>query len=138
MEELDEFDVLWPDAAAAHGLPATGASSPVTTSDVVKPSESPTPRSCGFSGSARSRPVDVPRAAAPARLHRWKDGDDDDGAEVIVPPHLLLRGRRRPESAEATATAWTLRASPGPPCKRARELRHLRHSVLRMTGFIEG
>jgi len=90
--------------------------------------------------AARSRPVDVPKPKA-ARARRWdgpRDGDrrDDDGGggkANIVPPHLLLSGRRRSE------TAWTLRASSGlPPCKQTRDLRQLRTSVLRMTGFIEG
>ncbi|XP_062231967.1 protein S40-1-like [Phragmites australis] len=136
MEELDEFEVLWPDAYAhahahaAHEPPASSASPPVPVHPPESLSMSRPKQRC----SARSRPVDVPSAA---RLHRcnWKDDDDDekDGVKDIVPPHLLVSGMRRSE----VDSAWTLRTS-RPPCKRARELRHLRNSVLRMTGFIEG
>ncbi|KAJ1263773.1 hypothetical protein BS78_09G212400 [Paspalum vaginatum] len=122
MEELDECEVLWPETWDTHEhKPPPGSSSPVP----VHPSEAPV---------ARSRPVDVP---SPKAAGRWKgtarDGDRDGGGNAIVPPHLLLSGRRRSEA----ETAWTLRAS-GPPCQRARDLRHLRDAVLRMTGFIEG
>lgn len=60
-----------------------------------------------------------------------------------MPPHLLLLfGVRRPEEEEEeemAAAPCTLPSSLGTrPCKRARDLRHLRNSVLRMTGFIEG
>ncbi|KAG2626203.1 uncharacterized protein LOC120701279 [Panicum virgatum] len=129
MEELDEFEVLWPETCCHTSEPPPRASpAPVQPS-----SEAP--------AAARSRPVDVPNPKA-ARARRWDgprdDGDrrDDDrggGKANIVPPHLLVSGRRRSE------TAWTLRASSGPPpCKQARDLRQLRTSVLRMTGFIEG
>ncbi|WVZ99355.1 hypothetical protein U9M48_044676 [Paspalum notatum var. saurae] len=124
MEELDECEVLWPETwdRDTHEPPP----SPVR----VHPSE------------ARSRPVDVPcPKAAAARSCRangpTRDGDHGGGgggsSNAIVPPHLLLSGRRRSEA----ETAWTLRAT-GPPCQRARDLRHLRDAVLRMTGFIEG
>lgn len=141
MEELDEFEVLWPDTCHTHtdhDPPPVPVITPI--SSPVQPSESPTPcpkQRC----SARSRPVDVPGAA---RLRRWKYGDEEenDGGDgkKIVPPHLLTSGRRRSEGGSATATAAaaasTLRS--GRPCKRARDLHHLRNSVLRMTGFIEG
>jgi hypothetical protein len=47
----------------------------------------------------------------------------------MVPPHVLVSRRRA-----AGGAAFALRSGPG----RARELSHLRNSVLRMTGFIEG
>ncbi|OEL16357.1 hypothetical protein BAE44_0022624 [Dichanthelium oligosanthes] len=134
MEELDEFEVLWPETSCGHTHGPPTSSSPLPLQ--VQPSEAP--------AAARSRPVDVPSPKAAARACRWdgpRDCDHDDhgggggrGNDNIVPPHLLLSVRRRSEAAE---TAWTLRA-PGPPCKRARDLHHLRDSVLRMTGFIEG
>ncbi|KAF0924250.1 hypothetical protein E2562_009958 [Oryza meyeriana var. granulata] len=84
-------------------------------------------------------------------FERWKDGGAREegshggsvGKAVVVPPHLLLLfGRLRPEEEEtapAPASASCTLPSLGPrPCKRARDLRHLRNSVLRMTGFIEG
>ncbi|BAF18044.1 uncharacterized protein [Oryza sativa Japonica Group] len=145
VEELDEFEVLWPDTDAADDDAPPPAISPAPP---VQPYETraPTPR------VKHSRPVDVPCRGA--RLHRWnwryggasmeEDGHGSVvGKVVIVPPHLLLLfGVRRPEEEEEeemAAAPCTLPSSLGTrPCKRARDLRHLRNSVLRMTGFIEG
>uniref|UniRef100_A0A0E0PQB2 Uncharacterized protein n=1 Tax=Oryza rufipogon TaxID=4529 RepID=A0A0E0PQB2_ORYRU len=141
VEELDEFEVLWPDTDAADDDAPPPAISPAPP---VQPYETraPTPR------VKHSRPVDVPCRGA--RLHRWnwRDGGasmEEDGhgsvvgKVVIVPPHLLLLfGVRRPEEEEEeemAAAPCTLPSSLGTrPCKRARDLRHLRNSVLRMTG----
>ncbi|XP_066365519.1 protein S40-6-like [Miscanthus floridulus] len=136
MEELDEFEVLWPEPETCHTHeppPPPPSLSPLPVQP-AQPSDA---------SAARSRPVDVPgpKAARSWRCSRPRDdsGDhDDDNGSAIVPPHLLLSagGWRREEEAEAAA--WTVRESVGPPCKRARDLRHLRDYVLRMTGFIEG
>jgi hypothetical protein len=120
MEELDEFEVLWPEACGE--LTATSSSPVQPHAEASMP--------C-FDVAVRSRPLDVPRP--PALSRRWKDDGDEEGdregevggGKEIVPPHLLLSGRRQSE------TAWM----PGPPCKRPRDLRHLRTPVLRMTGF---
>ncbi|CAN6336999.1 unnamed protein product [Urochloa humidicola] len=124
MEELDEFEVLWPETwGHVRAPPPPPSSSPVPPAQVAQPSE------------ARSLPVDVPIPKAAPRARRWSGGHDDAGndAKDIVPPHLLLSSRRRSE-------AWTLRAS-GPPCKRERDLRHLRDYLLRMHDrlhYVEG
>uniref|UniRef100_A0A0D9WIY6 Uncharacterized protein n=1 Tax=Leersia perrieri TaxID=77586 RepID=A0A0D9WIY6_9ORYZ len=134
-EELDEFEVLWPDT---DELPPR-VSSPAAT--VQLPSE-PAPPPPRVVKQRWSRPVDVPVIRGSAG--RWKEYDDygrsvGDRKVVVVPPHLLLLlgSMRRPEEEEETAAA-TLPAFATRPCKRARDLRHLRNSVLRMTGFIEG
>ncbi|KAL5202148.1 hypothetical protein ABZP36_013100 [Zizania latifolia] len=139
-EELDEFEVLWPDSDADE---PSRMSSPVP----VLPTEPtpPTPR-LRQRRPTGSLPVDVPCKAA--RFPRWRDGGQEDdghgsvGLKVaIMPPHLLVIGRQRPDEEETTATALALASMLplGPrPCKRARDLHHLRNSVLRMTGFIEG
>ncbi|RLM98828.1 hypothetical protein C2845_PM06G00330 [Panicum miliaceum] len=109
MEELDEFEVLWPETRChARELPP-----PPVPVQLVRPSEAP--------AAERSRPLDVPNPKA-ARACRWdgpRDADHDDGGggkANIVPPHLLLSGRLWSE------TAWTLRpAGVGPavqPCAR--------------------
>ncbi|GJM89547.1 hypothetical protein PR202_ga05751 [Eleusine coracana subsp. coracana] len=126
-EELDEFEVLWPEACLAHA-----AHGDTAAAEVQSPPEASMPRAVQCFGLiVPSRPVDVP--TRPARSCRWIDdgGEDeeDDGGRAIVPPHLLLSGRRRSE-------AWTARMPCN--CKRAGDLRQLRDSVLRMTGFIEG
>ncbi|KAM0837444.1 hypothetical protein ACQ4PT_061648 [Festuca glaucescens] len=135
-EELSEREVLWPEAR--HGAPAP-ASAPGLSSSSVAPmvSSRRLPSSAGYC----SRPVDIPRAA---RLPRGRAGADlvddeeeeeeaDDGCGgAMVPPHLMV-SRRRPDG--EAAVAFSLRSGPG---RARRDLSHLRHSVLRMTGFIEG
>ncbi|OEL21034.1 hypothetical protein BAE44_0017947 [Dichanthelium oligosanthes] len=130
-EELCESEVLWPEAPI--GDEAAGTAPPGCSPSPVAPRRSRTPDRRRVPGKARhqgSRPVDIPRPARPAR---W-GGDDEDhdgggrsASGTVVPPHVLV-SRRRPEG------AFALRSGPG----RARELSHLRDSVLRMTGFIEG
>ncbi|XP_047060340.1 uncharacterized protein LOC124667051 [Lolium rigidum] len=134
-DELSEREVLWPEAR--HGAPA---SAPGLSSSSMAPelSRSRLPSSAGYC----SRPVDIPGAA---RLPRGRAGadlaDDDDEEEdeaddgcggAMVPPHLMVSRRRSDGEA---AVAFSLRSGPG---RARRDLSHLRHSVLRMTGFIEG
>ncbi|RLN28821.1 hypothetical protein C2845_PM05G31290 [Panicum miliaceum] len=108
MEELDEFEVLWPETCCVAREPPP-PSSPSAPAQLVRPSEAP--------AAARSRPVDVPNPKA-ARACRWdgpRDAEHDDGGggkANIVPPHLLLSGRRWSEA------AWALRpAGVGPAVK---------------------
>ena len=137
-EELCESEVLWPEAAAhdddgdALETAPPGCSS---SSPALAPRSRTAPARRGVPDPeaprrAGSRPVDIPRPAARSAA-LWSDDDDDVGRSgTMVPPHVLV-SRRRPEGA---AAAFALRSGPG----RARELSHLRNSVLRMTGFIEG
>ncbi|KAF6991280.1 hypothetical protein CFC21_008382 [Triticum aestivum] len=137
MEELDEFEVLWPEYYAGHAH-ADDDHKPLPS--VQSPATSWQRRAAG------SRPVDVPPSRAAVLLLRWKDGTDhqDDlmekdggGGKIMVPPHLLVSGRRLSDG-EAAAAYTLLRSGVARHGKRARDLRHLRNSVLRMTGFIEG
>ncbi|KAF8696291.1 hypothetical protein HU200_037196 [Digitaria exilis] len=137
-EELCESEVLWPEAPHGDedGEPAT-APPPSCSSSSAAPWRPRTPvrRGGGVPDAPRragSRPVDIPRPARSVALR--SDEDDDEEEEggrrgTMVPPHVLV-SRRRSEG----AAAFALRSGPG----RARELSHLRNSVLRMTGFIEG
>ncbi|WVZ68966.1 hypothetical protein U9M48_017837 [Paspalum notatum var. saurae] len=127
-DELCESEVLWPEAP--HGDDAPPSCS--LSSSVALAARSSTPRG-GVPGRPVSRPVDIPRPAA-----RRRDGGDEEGgwsggsgSGTMVPPHVLVSRRR---SCQGGAAAFALRSGPG----RARELSHLRNSVLRMTGFIEG
>jgi len=131
-EELCESEVLWPEAAHDDGGDAPpGCSS--SSAALAPRSRTPAARrgvpDPEAPRRAGSRPVDIPRPAArPAAL--WSDDDDDVGRSgTMVPPHVLVSPRR-----SDGAAAFALRSGPG----RARELSHLRNSVLRMTGFIEG
>ncbi|RCV16816.1 hypothetical protein SETIT_3G168400v2 [Setaria italica] len=67
MEELDEFEVLWPETSChsrAHGPPTSSSPVPVQ----VQPSEAP--------AAARSRPVDVPNPRVARVSCRWNDDVD--------------------------------------------------------------
>jgi hypothetical protein len=132
-EEFCEVEVLWPEAPHDDDAPAppSCSSSPARLCGTpVRAGGAPdgTPRRAG-----RSRPVDIPRPARSAALRSSGGGGDDEyggrTGGTMVPPHVLV-SRRRTEG----AAAFALRSGPG----RARELSHLRNSVLRMTGFIEG
>ncbi|CAO2183006.1 unnamed protein product [Urochloa humidicola] len=132
-EELCESDVLWPEAPHDDGDVDAPAAAPPSCSSpaLAPPRRARTPARRGVNHETSSRPVDIPR---PARSAALRSGDDDGyggrSCGTMVPPHVLV-SRRRPEGAVA---AFALRSGPG----RARELSHLRNSVLRMTGFIEG
>uniref|UniRef100_A0ACD5T887 Uncharacterized protein n=1 Tax=Avena sativa TaxID=4498 RepID=A0ACD5T887_AVESA len=133
MEELNEVEVLWPEYYACQTHADDGHKPPLPAAVPSMPMSRPRQR-C----AALSRPVDVPSRGA-VLVIRWKDGTEDDleidrgGSKMVVPPHLLVSGR---ESAPVAHASASLRS--GRQRKRARDLRHLRNSVLRMTGFIEG
>ena len=136
-EELCESEVLWPEAAAHDDdgdAPETAPPGCSSSSPALAPRSRTAPARRGVPDPeaprrAGSRPVDIPRPAARSAA-LWSDDDDDVGRSgTMVPPHVLV-SRRRSEG----AAAFALRSGPG----RARELSHLRNSVLRMTGFIEG
>ena len=137
MEEFDEVEVLWPEYYACH------AHAEADHKPLLESVQSSRPRR-----AALSRPVDVPVARA-VLLLRWKDGTADDlednsggggAGKILVPPHLLVSGRRlsNGESTTTAAASTVLRSGRQHQHRRARDLRHLRNSVLRMIGFIEG
>ncbi|CAO1945112.1 unnamed protein product [Urochloa humidicola] len=123
-EELCESEVLWPEAPHDDDDDDAPADAPPSCSSPA-PGPAP-PARRGVHHETPSRPVDIPR---PVRSAALRSDDDDDYGGTMVPPHVLV-SRRQPEG----AVAFALRSGPG----RARELSHLRNSVLRMTGFIEG
>ncbi|RLM93599.1 uncharacterized protein C2845_PM08G24330 [Panicum miliaceum] len=131
-EELCESEVLWPEAP--HDDDGAAAPPGCSSSTAALAPRSRTPARRGVPEAPRregSRLVDIPRPAARSAALRSDDGGGGGFGRsgTMVPPHVLV-SRRRSEG----AAAFALRSGPGP----ARELSHLRHSVLRMTGFIEG
>jgi hypothetical protein len=135
-EELCESEVLWPEAPH-HDDDGGGDATPSCSSSSVAPRSRTLPAPRCVPETERpihpgSRPVDIPRPAASSAARR-RDHEDEDGgwsgSGTMVPPHVLVSRRRA-----AGAAAFALRSGPG----HARELSHLRNSVLRMTGFIEG
>uniref|UniRef100_A0A0D9V572 Senescence regulator n=1 Tax=Leersia perrieri TaxID=77586 RepID=A0A0D9V572_9ORYZ len=74
-------------------------------------------------------PIEIPAVASgAARRDDREDAEGDYGGEaVVVPPHVLLARRR---------AAFSMCSGQGRTLK-GRDLRRVRDSVLRMTGFIE-
>lgn len=125
-EELYESDVLWPDHQSPHDVVPPTATATATAPTPARRGQQQITRHCS---TASSRPVDIPRAA-----QRWSGGDqgDDCGGGTMVPPHVMVSRRRSTEEGDQ---AFSLRTGTG---RARRDLSHLRNSVLRMTGFIEG
>ncbi|RLN24514.1 uncharacterized protein C2845_PM07G21810 [Panicum miliaceum] len=76
-----------------------------------------------------TEPIEIPGAAPGAREAFRYDEEVEDGE--VVPPHVLL-ARRRANAAGASSVC----SGQGRTLK-GRDLRRVRDSVLRMTGFIE-
>ncbi|CAL9128364.1 unnamed protein product [Musa textilis] len=118
MEELCESDVMWPDGQELRPCDAHKACS--------SSSRAPT--------WTTSAPVAIPRArGAPVvdEFGGWHGGDKEREAG-LVPPHVLAsRGRT------VGKAAFSLFTGQGRTLK-GRDLSHVRNSVLRMTGFLEG
>ncbi|CAL4974264.1 unnamed protein product [Urochloa decumbens] len=78
-----------------------------------------------------TEPIEIPGVASGARADEWAEEEEDlKAGEVVVPPHVLLARRR------AAAAASSVCSGQGRTLK-GRDLRRVRDSVLRMTGFIE-
>ncbi|KAG0455927.1 hypothetical protein HPP92_023715 [Vanilla planifolia] len=109
-EDFQEADVLWPDAFENHhGDPSAtaGGGSPVLHLVEMKGSASP--------------PIDIPRRST--GVERWEE-EEEVFCESMVPPHIMGSRRMAGEMTGGGRTGW-------------REMSHLRHAVLRMTGFLE-
>ncbi|GJN17797.1 hypothetical protein PR202_gb04895 [Eleusine coracana subsp. coracana] len=78
-------------------------------------------------------PIEIPAASSGARdANHWEGEEEergrrDNGEVAVVPPHVLLARRR---------AAFSMCSGQGRTLK-GRDLRRVRDSVLRMTGFIE-
>ncbi|WOK91432.1 hypothetical protein Cni_G00123 [Canna indica] len=129
MEELYEADVMWP---------ADGHEPQPRPSNARKLSSSSSRRAW----KPLSAPMEVPRMMTRRRSPVAGEGnggygypdeeveEEEENAAELVPPHLLAASRSRKE-------AFSLCGEKGRRLK-GRELRHVRNSVLRMTGFLEG
>ncbi|PUZ54960.1 hypothetical protein GQ55_5G173900 [Panicum hallii var. hallii] len=78
-----------------------------------------------------TEPIEIPGVAPGAREAWFREVEEEDGE--VVPPHVLLARRR---AAGAGAGASSVCSGQGRTLK-GRDLRRVRDSVLRMTGFIE-
>lgn len=79
-----------------------------------------------------TEPIEIPAASGARGYEReayWGEEADQAGGEV-VPPHVLL-ARRRAAGSSSSVCSGQGRTLKG------RDLRRVRDSVLRMTGFIE-
>ncbi|XP_020599098.1 uncharacterized protein LOC110038562 [Phalaenopsis equestris] len=118
MAELSESDVMWPENENASHRTAIKRS--------VEPDNR---RRSGISRRReRTEPVSIPPAVA---RRPFEESESESETEEMVPPHVLVS--RRWSSA---SVAFSLSSGPGRALK-GRDLRHVRNSVLRMTGFLE-
>ncbi|XP_062208573.1 protein S40-1-like [Phragmites australis] len=73
-------------------------------------------------------PIEIPAASGARVDEREASREDQSDDGEVVPPHVLLERRR---------AAFSMCSGQGRTLK-GRDLRRVRDSVLRMTGFIEG
>ncbi|CAD5166792.1 protein S40-1-like [Musa acuminata AAA Group] len=120
MEELYEWEVMWPEDN--NDGPIGSANSHGSTRKTAPGARSP-PSSC-------AAPLDIP-SARPSPGRACGSGDGEEEIEW-APPHVVASRR----SAEGKV-AFSLCSGLGRTLK-GRDLLHVRNSVLRMTGFLEG
>lgn len=111
MEELCECDVMWPEYHATAQI-CTDARQ---EKEQMKASRSPA-----------SAPVSIPAPKRSSSSFGQETWIDDEAAE-LVPPHVLVSRSRSGE--KEVFSGRTLRG---------RDLKRVRDSVHRMTGYIEG
>ncbi|XP_074574001.1 uncharacterized protein LOC141830468 [Curcuma longa] len=126
MEELEEAEVLWPDNCGGDGGRKTAAVAPATTTLGVK-----TPSRAH--GSAHSWAAGL--ASGLQHADEYADVDDDDdngGGGGVIPPHVIVARR----AAVGDKMAFSVCVGNGRTLK-GRDLRRVRNSILKMTGFLE-
>ncbi|XP_010924682.1 protein S40-1 [Elaeis guineensis] len=116
MEELYEADVMWPDN---HDRPMGGSNGYTSPKRMRERAER----------AASAAPVEIPRAR---RGSAGESLGDEEGAAELIPPHVLVSRSRT-----VGKVAFSLCSGQGRTLK-GRDLRHVRDSVLRMTGYLEG
>ncbi|CAL9085910.1 unnamed protein product [Musa acuminata var. zebrina] len=115
MEEFEEADILWPDYDRDEDELTEEWHAGLVTR------------------RRTSSPVEIPSRPQPVRS--WTlNGDDDDkddgGKTHNVPPHVMVTRRI------ADKTSFSVCVGNGRTLK-GRDLRQVRNSILRMTGFLE-
>ncbi|URE25189.1 DUF584 domain containing protein [Musa troglodytarum] len=112
MEEFEEADILWPDYDRDED-------------------ELTEEWHAGLGARRRtSSPVKIPSRPRSDRVHGDDDDKDDGGKNRIVPPHVMVTRRI------ADKTSFSVCVGNGRTLK-GRDLRQVRNSILRMTGFLE-
>ncbi|MCL7028691.1 hypothetical protein MKW94_015664 [Papaver nudicaule] len=143
MEEFLESEVLWPDTEKENEnenkvkvLKKKNKISPLPSSSddyYLQLDRIPKKKK---KMAAASVPLDIipVKVAGNANIYKTKE-DDDDGRkeEEMVPPHLMMIRKR---SYLQNQMAFSLCSGNGRTLK-GRDLRQVRNSVLRMTGFLE-
>ncbi|KAG1367791.1 hypothetical protein COCNU_14G002590 [Cocos nucifera] len=107
---------MWPDNQDRPMGGSNGYTSPKRTRE-------------GGERAASAAPVKIPRA------RRWRAGEslgDEEGGTELIPPHVLVSRSRT-----VGKVAFSVCSGQGRTLK-GRDLSHVRDSVLRMTGFLEG
>ncbi|KAL0905548.1 hypothetical protein M5K25_023978 [Dendrobium thyrsiflorum] len=110
-EELQEADVLWPEQLRCRILSPPPPA--VTTTATDNPHK-------------KSAPIKIPQPfTSPAAGEDYIDGDG------MLPPHEMVARRWAREKIACSVCTGQGRTLKG------RDLRHVRNSVLRLTGFLE-
>ncbi|CAO1945977.1 unnamed protein product [Urochloa humidicola] len=139
MEEFQEADVMWPDAAHPHHDCRRNRDA-AHLHAAARPEH--------HLRLQTTAPVRIPPAMMPPEARGGYDDDDEEedygvvtrrassGAEAgtIVPPHVLAAARR---CAEERRVASSVCVGHGRTLK-GRDLRAVRNAVLHMTGFLSG
>ncbi|XP_008792286.2 uncharacterized protein LOC120112300 [Phoenix dactylifera] len=113
MEELYEADVMWPDNYDRPMGASNGYTSPKRTRE----------------RASSAAPVEIPRAR---RRQAGESLGEEEGPAELIPPHVLVSRSRT-----VGKVAFSVCSGQGRTLK-GRDLSHVRDSVLRMTGFLEG
>ncbi|KAJ4771452.1 hypothetical protein LUZ62_055709 [Rhynchospora pubera] len=128
MEELLESEVMWPENMCAD------SSGSDTNFDGAY--QNTRGSHCQANNSAPSSPIAI--QSSPSSLGNYLYGEDkdngwdDDEFGELVPPHVLVDRRRNNGE-----MAFSLCSGQGRTLK-GRELRQLRNTVWRLTGFMDG
>ncbi|KAG2600686.1 hypothetical protein PVAP13_5KG538700 [Panicum virgatum] len=135
MEEFQEADVLWPDAAHHHDCHRHRHRPEARCHDYRRRQHLAGQKPHAAAVRLQSSPpVRIPAMPAEARAtgrHDHHDDDDDDDGAGIVPPHVLA-ARRCPDEWRVASSVCV---GHGRTLK-GRDLRTVRNAVLHMTGFL--
>ncbi|XP_010272677.1 PREDICTED: uncharacterized protein LOC104608402 [Nelumbo nucifera] len=129
MEEVfQESEVFWSDHH--HHRRGDDAQSSIDHDDEDSSDHSRQPWRKKVMKTSSSVPVTIPETTATGRSWLHFQDSDEDGNGEMVPPHLLVARRLEGKMAFSVCTGKgrTLKG---------RDLKQVRNSILRLTGFIE-
>jgi Senescence regulator len=124
MEEFLESEVLWPESSSDSAF-----------SEEIKSNRTNRRRqgSRHGNGSTPSSPITIPYSLDLRNSHETrKRRNEEEYPELVVPPHVMMS-----QKSNGGKTEFSVRSGQGRTL-RGRELWHVRNTVWRMTGFVDG